>query len=81
MLDERDERQTDRQTEFATYGLNRPRGRLRGNTKYNISGLLILKIQKSLIRETPTLSTDADVRTDTILDKLRDLSLYIKKQD
>ena len=31
--------------------------------------------KKSRIRETPTLSTDADSRTDTNLKRLRDLSL------
>ena len=31
-------------------------------------------INKSRIRETPTLSTDADSRTDTNLKRLRDLS-------
>ena len=38
-----------------------------------------LYLKKSRIRETPTLSTDADSRTDTILERLRDLSLYKKK--
>ena len=32
-------------------------------------------LQKSRIRETKNLSTDADSRTDTILEKLHDLSL------
>ena len=32
--------------------------------------------KKSRIRETPTLLTDADSRTDTILEKLRDLYIY-----
>ena len=32
-------------------------------------------LKKSRIRETPTLSTDADSRTDTNLKRLRDLSL------
>ena len=32
---------------------------------------------KSRIRETPNLSTDADRRTDTILERLRDISLKI----
>ena len=31
--------------------------------------------KKSRIRETPTLSTDADSRTDTILERLRDIFL------
>ena len=31
------------------------------------------KKKKSRIRETPTLSTDADSRTDTLLERLRDL--------
>ena len=35
--------------------------------------------QKSRIRETKNLSTDADSRTDTILERLRDLSLKQKK--
>ena len=34
--------------------------------------------KKSRIRETPTLSTDADNRTDTNLKRLRDLSLKKK---
>ena len=34
--------------------------------------------KKSHIRETPTLSTVADSRTNTILERLRDFSLYIK---
>ena len=34
--------------------------------------------EKSTIRETPTLSTDADSRTDTNLKRLRDLSLKKK---
>ena len=32
--------------------------------------------KKSRIRETPTLSTDADSRTDTNLKRLRDLSIF-----
>ena len=42
---------------------------------------LILKkgIKKSRIRETPTLSTDADSRTNTNWKRLRDLSKKIKK--
>ena len=43
-----------------------------------------LKLQqtkkKSGIRETPTLSTDADSRTDTILERLRDLSIHTEKR-
>ena len=35
--------------------------------------------QKSRVRETPTLSTDADSRTDTNLKRLRDLSERRKK--
>ena len=35
--------------------------------------------KKSRIRETKNLSTDADSRTDTILERLRDLSLTINK--
>ena len=34
-----------------------------------------IKTKKSRIRETPTLLTNADSRTDTILERLRDLSL------
>ena len=34
-------------------------------------------LEKSRIRETKNLSTDADSRTDTILERLRDLSMYI----
>ena len=34
-------------------------------------------VKKSRIRETPTLSTDADSRTDTNLKRSRDLSKYI----
>ena len=34
--------------------------------------------KKSRIRETKNLSTDADCRTDTILERLRDLSLKKK---
>ena len=36
--------------------------------------------KKSRIRETSNLSTDADRRTDTILERLRDLSKKIKKK-
>ena len=36
--------------------------------------------KKSRIRETPTLSTDADSRTDTNLKRLRDLSLKKNKK-
>ena len=35
--------------------------------------------KKSRIRETSNLSTDADCRTDTILERLRDLSKKLKK--
>ena len=41
----------------------------------------LMLIKKSCIRETSNLSTDADRRTDTILERLRDLSkkkIYIK---
>ena len=37
----------------------------------------ISSIKKSRIRETPTLLTDADSRTDTNLKRLRDLYVYI----
>ena len=37
--------------------------------------------KKSRILETPTLSTDRDSRTDTILERLRDLSLKEKKEE
>ena len=36
--------------------------------------------KKSRIRETKNLSTDADRRTDTILERLRDLSLKKNKK-
>ena len=36
--------------------------------------------EKSRIRETPTLSTNADSRTDTILEKLRDLPIRTEKR-
>ena len=36
--------------------------------------------EKSRIRETPTLSTDADSMTDTILERLRDLPIRTEKQ-
>ena len=36
--------------------------------------------KKSRIRETPTLSTDADSRTDTILERLRDLPIRTEKR-
>ena len=36
--------------------------------------------KKSRIRETPTLSTDADSRTDTNLKRLRDLPIRTKKR-
>ena len=35
------------------------------------------KYKKSRIRETKNLSTDADIRTNTILERLRDLYLYL----
>ena len=35
--------------------------------------LFELIVEKSRIQETPTLSTDADSRTDTILERLRDI--------
>ena len=38
------------------------------------------KFQKSRIRETSNLSTDADCRTDTILESLRDLSRKRKEE-
>ena len=37
-------------------------------------------IEKSRIRETPTLSTDADSRTDTILERLRHLPIRTEKR-
>ena len=37
---------------------------------------LVLIKKKSRIRETPTLSSDADSRTDTNLKRLRDLSIF-----
>ena len=40
--------------------------------------IFIFNMEKSRIRETPTLSTDADSRTDTNLKRLRDLSLKKK---
>ena len=36
-----------------------------------------IMMKKSFIRETKNLSTDADIRTDTILERLRDLSQFI----
>ena len=42
---------------------------------------IILQQKKSRIRETSDLSTDADRRTDTILEKLRDLSKKKKKKN
>ena len=46
-----------------------------------IIGIIInIRLKKSRIRETPTLSTDADSRTDTNLKRLRDLSLKQKKK-
>ena len=36
--------------------------------------------KKSRIRETPTLLTDADSRTDTILERLRDLPIRTEKR-
>ena len=37
-------------------------------------------LKKSRIRETPILSTDADSRTDTILERLRDLPIHTEKR-
>ena len=37
-------------------------------------------LEKSRIRETPTLLTDADSRTDTILERLRDLPIRTEKR-
>ena len=37
--------------------------------------------QKSRIQEIPTLSTNVDSRTDTILERLRDLSLFKRKKE
>ena len=42
--------------------------------RLNFSKQLLLKYWKSRIREKKNLSTDADRRTDTILERLRDLS-------
>ena len=42
--------------------------------------LFTKKVVKSRIRETPTLSTDADSKTDTILERLRDLPIRTKKR-
>ena len=48
----------------------------------NFSQLLIkLQIKKSRIRETLNLSTDADRRTNTILERLRDLSKKKEKKE
>ena len=44
--------------------------------KPNISYWCKIIILKSRIRETPTLSTDADSRTDTILERLHDLKIF-----
>ena len=40
-------------------------------------GMIKRKEKKSRIRETPTLSTDADSRTDTNLKRLRDFFILI----
>ena len=40
-----------------------------------------VSVKKSHIRETPTLSTDADRRTDTNLKRLRDLSKKKKMKE
>ena len=45
----------------------------------DLDGGKIIK-KKSRRRETPTLSTDADRRTDTILERLRDLPILTKKR-
>ena len=39
-----------------------------------------MQLKKSRTRETPTLSTDADSRTDTNLKRLRDLSKRKKEE-
>ena len=46
------------------------------NANANVNTKNIYK--KSRIRETPTLSTDADNRTDTNLKRLHDLSFFFK---
>ena len=46
---------------------------MRGYERKKIGHLL----KKSRIRETPTLLTDADSRTHTILERLRDLFFFI----
>ena len=43
-------------------------------------GGLVIDKKKSRIWETPTLSTNADSRTDTILEKLRDLPIRTEKR-
>ena len=44
------------------------------------SWIKIFRFKKSRIRETPTLSTDADSSTDTILERLRDLPIRTEKR-
>ena len=44
------------------------------------SGKICIYQKISRIRETPTLSTDADSRTDTILERLRDLPIHTEKR-
>ena len=42
--------------------------------------LVALSNKKTRTRETPTLSTDADSRADTILEGLRDLPIHTEKR-
>ena len=44
-----------------------------------VDNICRLSLKKSRIRDTPTLPTDADSRTNTILERMRNLSLYKKK--
>ena len=40
----------------------------------NVLNITNISYKKSRIRETKNLSTDADIRADTVLERLRDLS-------
>ena len=50
---------------------------LKSPYKNPLSGISESVTKKSRIRETPTLSTDADSRTATNLNRLRDLSIIV----
>ena len=53
---------------------NRPAGKAEHSNTLN--GFFKVIDKKSRIRETKNLSTDADSRTDTVLERLRDLSIF-----